>query len=196
MPSIRDFLTESVFLQSPSQFIADEKLTERLAKLGPTSGRTRSQLDVLGQERAGFERLAEGAEVASENIGTERRQLRADVSSASAQAGPQGVTAGTTLGDTLRRAKARQGIVNRGDAAIANQRLKDRIAAVRSGIAQKATAIDLQGAGAQIRAGVNLSAQRGRDAISAARAGALGTTAGAFTAGIKEKRKAAAEADD
>jgi hypothetical protein len=88
----------------------------------------------------------------------------------------------------LRRAKARQGINLRGEAAIKGQRLKDRLGIVRSSLARRASAIDLQGAGEQIRAGVNLNSQRAADAISQGRAGMFGAAAGAFGGILKGNR--------
>lgn len=187
----REHFTESWLFQSPSQMWHDKELIQRLGALAPETSRTRSMIDTMGKDREGFSRLAQRFEAESGNIETERRSLRGIVSSAAAQnqSAETGVTAGGTLRDSLRRAKTRQGVINRGDAAITNQRLKDRITAARSGIAQKASALDLAGAGAQIRAGIELNAQRGRDAISGARAGAAGATAGAFAARLSGNKE-------
>ncbi len=95
--------------------------------------------------------------------------------------------AGTSFGGTLRRglrvAKARQGIMNRGDAAIRSQRLKDRLQLARTGLRRQGSALDLQSAGEQIRTGVDVGVGRARDAERASTAGLIGTGLGA-AAGI------------
>ena len=142
----------------------------------------RSQLQLLDPDRAQYRGLADRFAVESANVEPELRQLRGSASSAVAQrmAKGGGTSMGSTLDRALRGAKARQGIIERGEPAIRNQSLKNRLARVRAGIAQTGRAMDLQGAGQQIQAGVNLSGQRASDAISNARIGAFGAAAGAF----------------
>jgi hypothetical protein len=177
----KDFLKESFLFQAPDQFLADASLAKRLLKMKGDSGRTRSQIDSLGRDRRAFGGLAERSELDVANVNPERRRLRAatGLSSALALRDNSGSTQGSTLQAALRQAKARQGIVNRGDAAIGNQRLKDRLGFVRSSLRRRTSALDLQGAGQQIRAGVTINAQNARDSIQNARLGAAGTAVGA-----------------
>lgn len=191
MASIGDIFKETLKpFASPSQFLEDEKLAKRLGKLGadPGSARTRSQIESLGSDRKKFSRLARGFSTNANNIGNEQASVRRAASAAAGADPRNATTQGGTLSESLRRAKARTGIVNRGDKAIRQQRLKDRLKLVRSGLSRKAAAIDLQGTGQQIRAGVNINAQNARDAISGARASAIGGLAGAF-AGIAKGNK-------
>jgi hypothetical protein len=181
--SAGDLIKESWLFQSPSQYTTDAKLAERLLKMKADSGRARSQVDVLGRERGRYRDLARRHEVAAQNISPEQARIRSAATSSAMQRlrdEGAGTDAGSTLRAALRTAKARQGIIQRGDAAIKGQRLKDRLGFVRGGIKRRARAIDLQGAGEQIAAGVNLSAQRAADAMSAARWGTAGAAAGAF----------------
>ncbi len=190
MASLADFELTSPFA-SPSQRKEDIRLAKRLGKLDVDSGRSRALIESLGGERAKFRGLADRFAIEAANIEPERRQLRASAGSAAAQSlrGDGGTTAGSTLDRMLRTAKARQGIIERGDPAIRNQRLKDRLAMVRAGVSRTGAAIDLQGAGQQIRAGVNLAGQRAEDRIGAARAGAAGAAAGIGAAYWKNRAK-------
>jgi len=188
--SLADFELTSPFA-SPSQRKEDKRLAERLGKLSVDSGRTRSQIEALDVDRKSFRGLADRFALESANIEPERRALRGAAGSAAAQSlqRDSGVTAGSTLDKALRTAKVRQGIINRGDSAIRNQRLKDRLAIVRAGISRSGASIDLQGAGQQIRAGVNLAGQQARDAIAAARSGAAGAAVGAGAAYFKNRNQ-------
>lgn len=78
---------------------------------------------------------------------------------ASAFAGQQprtGTTAATTLQESLRISKARTGIVNRGEAAVENQNLKDRLTQVRGGLNRRAQLVDAAGQATNIKQGVNI----------------------------------------
>jgi hypothetical protein len=184
----KEILGESIFLQSPSNMFADAKLAKRLLQLGPDSGRTRSQIEELGRERQLFRGLAERHEADVQNIRPEQQAIRGAASSAAAQQlrdQGAGTDARSTLAAALRTAKARQGIIQRGDSAIRSQGLKDRLAIVRQNLGRRSSAIDLQGAGEQIVSGIDLSAQRASDQISASRAGAAGAAVGATAAMFK-----------
>lgn len=92
------------------------------------------------------------------------------------------VTHASVLDNALKRAKARTGIAQRGDAAVRNQQLKDRLTQVRQGITQKGRALDLQTKGQEILSGVNVAASSARSQGQAAVAGGLGTVVGALAA--------------
>jgi hypothetical protein len=99
------------------------------------------------------------------------------------------VTQGDLLSNALRRAKARVGIASRGDNAIRNQQLKDRLVQVRAGISDKSRAINEQLQGTSIRTGVanqvREARQFGKDATASAFGGALGSF-GALLKGNKQ----------
>jgi len=189
--SINDVLRESFLFQAPDQLMADAKLAERLIKQGPMAQRQRSMIESLGEERKMFGGLAERFERDANNIAPEQRKLRAAASSASAQSlrdRGAGTSAAGTLREQLRTAKARQGIIQRGDEAIRGQRLKDRLSFVRNNLQRRSGALNLAGQGQQIAAGVKLNAQNVGDSVNAARAGAVGGALGSF-AGIMKGNK-------
>lgn len=179
--SFNDLVKESYLLQSPSNFMADAQLAERLIKKEDDPGRLRGQLSLIGGDRARYASMSDRFAAGIENVGVKQGQLR----SAAAQRaglGNRGTNAASTLREALRTAKARRQMVLRGDEAIKNQQLKDRLMLVRQSQGRAALSVDLQGAGRQIKHGVDLSAQRAADDIMNARAGAVGAAAGA-TAG-------------
>lgn len=144
--------------------------------------KTRTQLGVIDRTRQQFAPLRDRFTADVGTIGDEQRTLRSAANQASFLNLKQnpGNTRGGVVDNALRSAGARQGIVNRGDAAIRNQRLKDRLQIVRSGLSRRGAALDLQGAGQQIRAGVNIQRGEARDAGAAARSSAVGGGLGAL----------------
>lgn len=111
--------------------------------------------------------------------GPERARLASSASSATAQqmGGPATSFSGG-LAKTLAAAKARTGVMNRGEEAIKGQQLKDRLAIVRDGIAKRGRGIESLGRAANIREGVDVSAQAARDFTSASNANVAGGLAG------------------
>lgn len=99
------------------------------------------------------------------------------------------VTQGPLLANALRRAKARVGIAQRGDAAARNQQLKDRLTAARAGIRGQARALDSQVKGANLRAGVNIGVADAKARARASTADAIGGTLGGLTATLAGNRK-------
>ena len=148
----------------------------------------RAQVGSLGADRSQFRTMAERFSLDANNIGNEQLQLRQAAAGAAGQAPRVATTAGGTLEEALRRAKARQAIVNRGDGAIRNQRLKDRIMGARSDLRKRASALDLQSTGSNIRAGVDLSTAQTNRAIAGNRADALGGVLGGLGATLKGNR--------
>lgn len=165
-------------------------LTERLTSK-TSEGATREQLGVVAGERGRFASLRDQFIGDVQSIGAERQRFGAATGSQAFQVlRDQG--AGTSFGSTLRRssrvAKVRQGVANRGDAAIRNQRLKDRLQLARSGLGRKGAALNLQSIGQQIRSGINIGVSSARDRGRAAVAGAIGTGLGA-AAGVLRQNK-------
>jgi len=91
------------------------------------------------------------------------------------------------LEQTIRRGKARQGILNRGEKAIANQKLKDRIGIARQRIGRKGILENALGTAANIRAGVDTTRRNTKDQVNSAFAGAAGSILGGLTSGFGDK---------
>lgn len=95
------------------------------------------------------------------------------------------VTHGSVLDNALRRAKARVGIAGRGDTAIRNQQLKDRLTRVRTDVRSQGRALQMQVTGQNIKAGVNVGVGAAQRSGQAFRADAIGTTLGGISAALK-----------
>jgi hypothetical protein len=121
----------------------------------------------------------------------ERGRLRGGLSSAIAQrfgrvgANQQQLFAGN-LDQLTRKARARQQISQRGEAAIENQQLKDRISIARQGLKRRGLALRAAGASARQRLGLDTAVRGAKDATSAAFAGAAGGIVGGLAAGAKD----------
>lgn len=152
---------------------------------------TRKQLGTLDEQASKFAGLRTGVNAAIGNA-PERdaaRMFDAANLATQQQLGDHesgAVTHKSVLSNALRRAKARVGVAQRGDAASRNQQLKDRLTQVRSGIARQGNAIQTQIEGANIRAGVNVGVDAARQRGSNSRAGAIGSIAGGLAATIKD----------
>lgn len=146
---------------------------------------TRGQVTHLADQATAFEGLRPQVKASIDNaVHREGRALQnAGALAVQQEFGDQesgAVTHGDVLNNTLKRAKARTGIALRGDAAIRNQQLKDRLTQVRSGIGASARAIDLQVQGQNIQAGVNVGVGDAAAAGRYAQLGSYGGAAGAF----------------
>lgn len=95
------------------------------------------------------------------------------------------VRQGDIVSNALRRAKTRVGISNRGDAAVRNQQLRDRLTQVRSGIRGSARSLREQVTGRNIKAGVNVGVTAARGRASASNAGLVGSVLGGVTGTLK-----------
>lgn len=138
---------------------------------------------VLGRmERLGAQNQADVG-----NIEGERRRVSKGISSNVAQRFQQG---GGSFRDNLtmalKRNKARQGIALRGDAAIRNQQMKDRVAFGKSALSRKAAAEGGLAQHAKLEQGV-LAANTNADILrQQAMMGAFGTLAGAGVRGLQD----------
>lgn len=142
----------------------------------------RSSLKRTRGQRAQFGRLRERQ---AANIGGQSERLRRTLGkSASLQAARAGVSKPTSFAgsiqDATRRAGVRQGIVNRGEKAIANQSLKDRLTFVQSGLRRQGVAQQALSQGANIREGVNIGVTDANNAISASNSALFGGVAGSI----------------
>lgn len=152
---------------------------------------TREQVGVIAGQRNRFAGLRDQFIGDVQSIRGEQQQFGAATGSQAFQVlRDQG--AGTSFGDTLRRglkvAKVRQGVMNRGENAIRNQRLKDRLQLARTGLRRQGAALDLQATGEQIRSGVNIGVQRAEDRGRASIAGLIGTGLGAGVGILRQNK--------
>jgi hypothetical protein len=86
------------------------------------------------------------------------------------------------LAQTERRGRARQGILTRGDEAVKNQQLKDRLQMARSGINRRGALMSAASNAERIRGGLEAAQVRAGSMVDSAYAGAGGFLLGA---GIK-----------
>ncbi len=142
----------------------------------------------------GFEQQAEGLRVRGDRdidaTGQEMRRLRSGAGSAVQQKfgavrGRRGFA--RNLEQTLRRGKARQGIVARGDKSVLNQQLKDRLAGARQDIARRGVVQQTVGDAGRIRSGLDTSLRSSSDSVNQAFAGAAGSIAGGLIGGFGDK---------
>lgn len=154
---------------------------------------TRGQISFVGNQADEFAGFRPRARAAIDNSVNRTRRAAGATGSAGAAAtlGDQ-VTGARDPNDVvtnaLRRAKARVGIINRGDAAARNQQLTDRLRQVRSGIAGQGRALQLQTAGQNIRSGVLVNADASKARGDAAVAGAVGGSLGGLAATLKNNK--------
>lgn len=129
---------------------------------------------------------------ATNSIDSERSQFRGGLSNVLARqtAGSAGGNSfASTIRGTLRQAKVRQGIANRGEASIRGQQLRDRLAVARLGIRKRQRGISSLGSAANIREGVNLANANADSSIATSNADLFGSIAGAGAAVIKDRRE-------
>jgi len=99
--------------------------------------------------------------------------------------GPRGFS--RQLDQQLKRGKARQSINERGEKAVRNQQLKDRISIARSGIQKRGQMLQSSADAAQLRAGSEAATKNANAGVSAAFAGAAGAVAGGALRGFGDK---------
>ena len=138
------------------------------------------QLEGIGEKL----RAQHTANVAS--TAQEQARLRVGAGSAVQQKfqSPGGGSFAKRLEQSLRRGKARQGIVNRGDAAIRNQQLKDRLQLARSSVSRRGQIQGAAGSARQLRAGLDASERSAKSQVGSALAGAGGFIAGGAIRGF------------
>jgi hypothetical protein len=150
---------------------------------------TRNQLEGLGAQRDRFGSLRERAFSAINNAPQKAVRTLRNAGSLAAQQklGDQQTGAfnqADALRNSLARAKARTGIVTRGEPAVRNQQLKNRLAQVRSGIGTQGRGIQTQLQGQNTRFGVEGAIHDSRAGVKAARANAIGGALGGLTASL------------
>jgi len=141
-----------------------------------------------------FEAQAEGLRTRGDrdinSTGQEFGRLRAGAGSAVQQRfgavrGRRGFA--TNLEQTIRRGKARQGIKSRGEQAVLNQQLKDRLSTARQDIARRGVINQSAANAGRIRSGLDTSLQNSSDRANQAFAGAAGSIAGGLVRGFGDK---------
>ena len=149
--------------------------------------------DSLGQSRLLENDLAvsqERFETGVDSTEQERNRLRSGVGSSVQQRFPNvrgRRSFANNLEQTIRRGKARQGILNRGERAISNQQLKDRVSIARQRIQRKGVLEGALANASRLREGVASNAQRAKDQVGSALGGALGSIAGGLASGFGDK---------
>ncbi len=99
--------------------------------------------------------------------------------------GPRGFA--RQLEQAEKRGKARQGIEQRGEKAIRNQQLKDRISIARQSVQKRGQLMQSSADAARLRAGGEAVTRSARAGTSAAFAGAAGAVAGGALRGFGDK---------
>lgn len=98
--------------------------------------------------------------------------------------GPRGFA--RQLGQAEKRGMVRQGINERGEKAIRNQQLKDRIALAKNAISRRGALMQTSADAAQIRVGGQAAMQRAADQTRAAYTGMAGAIAGGAMRGASD----------
>lgn len=191
MPGLSDLLTRAGTAPPPPADAVEEGPPEpRLAGFFKKDAPIRGQLTEVGRQAGSLSRFRSRVNASVGNaVNREARTRGSTASSAVAQRfGDQetgAVTHGDVLNNALRRAKARTGIHARGDNAVRNQQLKDRLTLVRSGVADQNRSLNQSVTGSNIQAGVNVGVQDARQFGQAATADAFGGAAGALAGVLK-----------
>jgi len=134
------------------------------------------------------EKLRTKQEAAISNVGGQLNRVRAAANSgvqqktSAPQGGPRGFSRALEM--NLRRGKARQGVENRGEKAILNQQLKDRLQLAKGTLGKRGTMQQSSADAARLRAGGDAAAQRANSQVGAAFAGATGAIIGGALRGF------------
>lgn len=88
------------------------------------------------------------------------------------------------LEQTIRRGKARQSIVNRGDSAIKNQQLKDRMTAMSKTVNRRGQVNQTIENAGRLRSGLDTAVSAANSQVSAAKWGAAGAVVGGAVRGF------------
>jgi hypothetical protein len=118
-----------------------------------------------------FQRIRAGANLAAQRDG-----------STNIAGGPRGFS--RQLTQASRRGKAREGIKGRGENAIRNQQLKDRLSLARSSVNRRGQLLGASGDAARLKAGGDAAALRAKSTTDNAFSGALGSLAGGAVRGF------------
>lgn len=154
----------------------------------------RRDVNKLGASRAAYDNLREQHR---DNVRSDPTVLGAQLNrtaNAMVQQQERGLTSpafGGQLQAAVRRMRARQGIVNRGDEAIKNQNLKDRIEIVRNQMKRRGQLQQGLQSAANIRQGVNVGIQDANQLMAQSDASLWGGVAGMATGYLKDPQNRA-----
>lgn len=157
-----------------------------MAKVDKATSTLRNEVRSLSTTRAAYDNLRDQHRA---NIMSDPSRLRAQLQRTASFAANRQEAAltspvfGGQLEAATRRMRARQGIVNRGEEAIVNQNLKDRLEVVRSQMKRRGALQQGLQQAANIRQGVNIGVQNANQIIAESNADLFGGVAG-VTAGI------------
>jgi hypothetical protein len=181
MPALGTSLVQFGKPGAPGSKRANKQERKRVRLDGTNTANIESRLGMINRDRQRFEGLASRVSGEQENIQAKLNRLGANASSQAAQ-GTSGARAGNTVGGTadvaLRRAKVRQGISNRGQGSVRNQRLKNRLTAVRSSQGRRGAALGLVSQGENIDAGLQDSIASSQQQVRTSNANLFGGIAG------------------
>lgn len=176
-------------LQGPSGSILRDALTIGLNKQHMVQdfapSHLRASLARSDANRQTFKGLRDRAAASiSNDVNRERFALRKTAAQLSqAETASQGppTSFASAIGQAARRGRARYGIVNRGDKAIANQNLRDRITFAKAGIQREGSLQTMMQQLANIREGVNVGVSDANASIAASNAALAGGAIGGIT---------------
>lgn len=160
-----------------------------MAKVDKATSTLRNEVSSLSSTRAAYENLRDQHRA---NIMSDPSRLRAQLQRTASFAANRQEAAltspvfGGQLEAATRRMRARQGIVNRGEEAIVNQNLKDRLQVVRAQMKRRGAIQQGLQQAANIRQGVNIGTQNANQIISESNADLFGGIAGAATGILKD----------
>ena len=151
------------------------------------SSHLKREIALRGEERAEFTPLRKRFIA---NVGNKDRRMSQRLQgSISSQVAQQFNEPATNFADAIsastRKAKIRGEISNRGENAIKNQQLRDRIAIMRSGQKRRGAIQDALSQATNIREGVNVGVANANQAIANSNADLAGGITGSVLAGIK-----------
>jgi hypothetical protein len=161
----------------PDTALANRSLTAEIARLGAD----REGLQQFVSRSAGTVGNAEDRL---------RKRLSANASGVAAHKDQMVPTSfGGALDSATRRTKARQGIVNRGDEAIRNQSLRDRISVAQASATRRGTIQNALQNAANIREGVNVGVGQANQRARESRAHMFGSITGGLSNYLYNRNK-------
>lgn len=146
---------------------------------GPIKG-LRESLNDMSAERAALLPYRDRAMASLSNQASRQAKNVRSVATMRAAQGDRltPTTARGALDAATRRMRARQGIVNRGDAAVKNQELKDRMAVAQQQMLRRGTLLNALQKYENLQQGVNLGVQDANDRAKASQYSMFGSVIG------------------
>lgn len=178
-------------IKNPSGFLgkAIHKAFETQTVNERAGSNLRTDVMRLGEERAAMQ-PAKARHIGA--AGNAANRLRGKLGNAATMAVAQADTTPQVsfrgaLDQATKRMRARQGIVNRGEKAIANQTLRDRVQIARNNATRRGSIHNALQTTANIREGVNVGISNANQMVAESQANMFGTIAGAGVSFIQGK---------